>query len=240
MPYRVLLTRTEPGASRQADALLEVGLEPVKLPLLKIEPVACQAADEVPELAVVLSAHAVTHGASVIRGWGNRPRWLAVGKATARALGEVGIAAAHPARESSEGVLALQALEACRGQRVGILCGESPRPLLRQALVARGAHVSEYPVYRRLPLEPISDYHAHMTNLSAVVVSSVEGLRVFADLWNEFWNEHGGARSVLLCVKSKRIAELARELGFDKVRVSSRPTGGGLAHELAGWLRQTT
>ncbi len=232
---RVLLTRTEPGASRQAQALCEAGFEPVKLPLLDIEPVACQVPSETPDIAIALSAHAVTHGSELIAAWRNRPTWLAVGKATARSLAEAGIDTIHPSRASSEGLLALHALAGCRGCQVGILCGESPRALLREVLTAKGAHVTEYPVYRRLPLERNSDYHAHFANLSAVVVSSVEGLQIFTEMWNTYRD----AAPVVLCVNSERVAMRARELGFDDVRIAPEPTGRGLARALAGWLRRT-
>ena len=232
--HRVLLTRTEPGATRQADALSAAGLQPVKLPLLKIEPVPCEVPGEIPDVVIVLSAHAVAHGANIIEAWGDGANWLAVGKATARALAEVGIHAISPARESSEGILASEALAALQDRRVGVVCGESPRPLLRETLIDRGAHLIECPVYRRLPVRRNSDYHAHLANLSAVVLSSAEGLRVFADLWNDFCRE----KSVMLCVKSERIADLARRLGFKDVRTSTGTTGMALAHELAGWILQ--
>ncbi len=232
MLHRVLVTRTEPGATRQAEALREAGLEAVKLPLLEIEQVPCPVPSAVPEIAIALSAHAVTRGGEFITAWGTGPTWLAVGKATARVLAQAGIEAEHPARESSEGLLAVRALADCQGRSVGILCGEHPRPLLRKALVAKKAHVTEYPVYRRLPLARNSDYHAHFANLSAVVVSSIEGLQVFAELWDR----HSDAESILVCVNSDRAAVRARALGFDDVRTALAPTGAGLAQEVCGWL----
>jgi len=231
--HRVLVTRTEPGATRQAEALREAGLAAVKLPLLEIEPVPCRAPREVPEIAIVLSAHAVTHGAEFIAAWGNEPTWFAVGKATARVLAQAGIEAEHPRRESSEGLMALKALADCQGRRVAILCGKHPRALVHESLTARKAHVTEYPVYRRLSLVRNSDYHAHFAHLSAVVVSSIEGLQVFAELWNR----HSDAQSILLCVNSDRAAARARELGFDDVRTARAPSGAGLAQEIRGWLR---
>ena len=211
---------------------MAVGLAPVKLPVLTIEPVPCEVDEDVPDVAVVLSAHAVAHGGNVLSAWGSGPEWLAVGKATARALSEVGVHARRPARSSSEGLLALDVFEACEGLHVGILCGESPRPLLAEALTGRGALVSEYPVYRRLPLKPKSDYHAQLSSVSAVVVSSVDGLQAFHDLWNEA----RGADSVMLCVNAERIADKAHQLGFTDVRVSAAANGAGLGQELVKWL----
>lgn len=231
-PFRVLVTRTEPGVSRQAHALLAKGLQPVKLPLIEIEPVAFVLAKDVPEVAIALSAHAALHGAEAIRKWGDRPQWLAVGKATARALEAKGIQAAHPEEESSEGLLATPELTDCAQKTIAILCGASPRPLLGDTLRARGADVSEYYVYRRLPVKRISDYHEHFLGVSAVMVSSVEGLHAFA----EIWRAGRGASSVMLCVNSIRAARAARLLGFDNLRLSRTQSPGQLADSVFEWL----
>ena len=231
-PFRVLVTRTEPGASRQANALLANGLQPVKLPLIEIEPVTFALGEGAPELVIVLSVHAVRHGAEAIRSWGDVPSWLAVGKATARALEEMGIHAIVPERESSEGLLDLPELDRCADKQIAILCGESPRPLLRETLQERGAGVSEYHVYRRLPVKDISDYHEHLSELSAVIVSSVEGLHAFADLWKT----RQGSNSVMLCAGSARIAQAAVSRGFDNIRLLETQSGVGLADALVDWL----
>ncbi len=231
-PFRVLVTRTEPGASRQARALLEKGLRPVKLPLIKIEPVAFTLEEDLPEVVVALSAHAVQHGAEAIRTWEDVPLWIAVGKATARALEVLGVHAIQPERESSEGLLDMPELGRCAKKRIAILCGESPRPLLRENLQERGAEVSEYHVYRRLPVKDISDYHEHLSELSAVIVSSVEGVLAFADLWNT----RQGSNSVMLCAGSVRIARAAASRGFNNLRLLNTQSGTGLAESLVDWL----
>ena len=231
-PLRVLVTRTEPGASRQANALLAKGLQPVKLPMIEIEPVTFALGKDLPEVVIVLSVHAVRHGAEAIQSWGDAHLWLAVGKATARALEEMGIHATVPERESSEGLLDMPELGQCADKQIAILCGESPRPLLRETLQERGVDVSEYQVYRRLPVKDISDYHEHLSELSAVIVSSVEGLHAFADLWKT----HQGLSSVMLCVGSTRIARAAVSRGFKNLRLLETQSGVGLADALADWL----
>lgn len=229
---RVLVTRTEPGASRQADALAAKGLQPVKLPLMEIEPVTCLLGRDLPEVVVVLSAHAVRHGADAIACWGQARVWLAVGKATARALEEMGVHAIWPDRESSEGLLEIPELVRCAGRKVAILCGESPRPLLKATLQERGAEVAEYHVYRRLPVKGISDYHKRLCDVSAVMVSSVEGLHAFADLWTTC----GGPKSVMLCVGSARIARAGVSRGFENLRLLEAQTGTGIGDALLDWL----
>lgn len=231
-PIRILVTRTEPGASQQASALSEKGLQPVKLPLIEIEPVPFVLREDIPEVVIVLSAHAVWHGAEAIRRWGDAPQWLAVGAATASALEGMGIHATLPETESSEGLLETPELNHCAGRKVAILCGEAPRPLLQKTLRGRGAEVAEYFVYRRLPVKDFSDYHEHLSDVSAVIVSSVEGLQAFAKLWNS----QQGSKSVMLCAGSIRIARAAVSCGFENLRLLKTQSGAALADALLEWL----
>ena len=235
-PFRILVTRTEPGASRQANALRARGLQPVKLPLIETEPVIFSLGKGVPELVVVLSAHAVEHGAEAIRRWGQAPTWLAIGETTAHALEGTGIQATRPNQESSEGLLETRELVHCQGRKIAILSGVSPRPLLREVLEKRGAEVAEYPVYRRLPVKDISDYHEHLSDVSAVIVSSVEGLHAFADVWRM----RRGSNAVMLCVNSTRAARVAARLGFENLRISSTQSAARLADAVRQWLADPT
>ena len=231
----VLVTRTEPGASRQSEALRSLGLEAIKLPMIAIEPVPCDLGREVPDLVIVLSAHAVLHGRKAIDAWGGSATWLAVGSATANALKALNIEAAQPRLEASEGLLALVQLRECAGRRVAVLCGESPRPLLKETLSQRGAEVLEYPVYRRVPLTHVSDYHGHLLEasaVSAVIVSSVEGLRAFDGLWCSLQ----GPRSVLLCVNSQRAEQVAMQIGYSNLRRLTSQSPAAVAQNLADWL----
>ncbi len=232
--HRVLLTRSEPGASRQARALAAYGLQPVKMPLIRIEPVAFALGDSMPDMVIVLSAHAVRHGARAITRWGQAADWFAVGEATARALRCHGIQAVCPERASSEGLLELAALRSPANRSVAILCGRSPRPLLERVLIARGAQVSEYQVYERLPVDGGSGYHAQLkaTEVHAVVVSSVAGVCAFSRLWKVC----GGSPAVMLCVNSTRAAEAAAGLGFTNLRILESQSDTALGRALLDWV----
>lgn len=77
---------------------------------------------------------------------------LAPGCGTLRALQRVGLAQAQaPAREDSEGLLALPVLQNMRGQRIGIIGAGGGRGLLQHEFGARGAKVLHAHVYQRLP-----------------------------------------------------------------------------------------
>ncbi|MCL6619133.1 uroporphyrinogen-III synthase [Thermomonas hydrothermalis] len=76
--------------------------------------------------------------------------WLAVGSSTRRALQRHGIAASAPTRMDSEGLLALPALAAVAGQRIGLITAPGGRDLLAPTLTARGAQVLRAEVYARV------------------------------------------------------------------------------------------
>lgn len=232
--HQVLVTRSEPGASQQATALRAEGLQPITLPLIEITPLSCDPCGATPEIAIVLSAHAVHHGKHLVSAWGTKTNWLAVGSATASALSSQGIDATSPDESSSEGLLALTQLRECVGTRISILCGESPRPLLKKMLTQRGACVSEYPVYKRTPLTEFAHYHDQVREARAAIVFSLEGLDVFAALWKAA----SGTKSVMLCVNSRRAQCRALQLGFDTLRLLSSQSHEVVAREVANWLSQ--
>jgi len=74
----------------------------------------------------------------------------AIGAATARALARHGIRdALHPARQDSEGLLALPQLQSLRGKRVALIGAPGGRELLAQTLRERRARVTPVHVYAR-------------------------------------------------------------------------------------------
>ena len=80
---------------------------------------------------------------------------LAVGDGTRRALRRAGIAADSPQRMDSEGMLAMPALHAVAGRRIGLVSGDGGRDLLAPALRLRGAEVRRADVYARcVPTAP--------------------------------------------------------------------------------------
>lgn len=234
-PHKVLVTRSEPGASQQANALRAEGLQPITMPLIEIVPLTCEPRGAIPEIAIALSPHAVRHGTLAISTWRNTTKWLAVGSATADALKSQRIDAAYPDESSSEGLLALPQLQECDAKRISVLCGESPRPLLKEALTQRGARVSECPVYKRVGLTGFSRQHDRAREASAVILFSLEGLQVFAELWKAV----AGASSVMLCVNSRRAQSGASRLGFDTLRLLSSQSHQVVAKEVANWLSQS-
>lgn len=149
-------------------------------------------------------------------------RIAAVGKATARALEEVGLDPTLVPESSydSEGLLALPALQDVKGWRVLIVRGNGGREHLRETLEARGASVEYLEVYRRrLPRRNPANLIANWDRLVDVVtVTSVQALENLFTLLGEAGAVH--LRQTPLVVASQRIAARAAEMGCEQVLVS--------------------
>ena len=206
---RIWVTRTEPGASRLAEALEAAGHEAWLRPVLRIEQVPTRPPDGAFDLTVFLSEHAV-HGA-LANGWVTTPA-LAIGPGTQAALAGYGIPATVPNAASSEGIAEFLARDP--PARVLLAAGEGGRDVLAGLLGERGSTVAEWDLYRRLPVrEPLPP----LVRIHAIVAGSTGGLRVAADLW--FASGHSAATP--LVAPSVRIGDAARALGFEHVFVSS-------------------
>lgn len=145
-----------------------------------------------------------------------RARVAAVGRATARALDELGLTVdATPADVSdSEGLLATPELAEVRGRRMLILKGAGGRDKLQQSLSARGAEVTLGEVYRRRIATPGHDAHERLAQACAadapvIAVTSVDVLDSLLELVPHA--RHPRLRYAALLVPGERVAAAARE-----------------------------
>ena len=158
----IVITRPLPAARVLAAGLEREGATPYVLPALAIEPIP----PDTPSrdaleglgratLAIFVSANAVAQGLPLARRqgpWPGNVRVAAIGDTTAAALREAGIAdvLSPGARQDSEGLLALAALQDVAGREVVIFRGVGGREHLRATLEARGATVRYVECYRRV------------------------------------------------------------------------------------------
>ncbi|HRN62458.1 MAG TPA: uroporphyrinogen-III synthase [Luteimonas sp.] len=150
-------------------------------------------------------------------------RWLAVGAGTAAALRRAGVAEViAPSRMDSEGLLSLPALQQVRGTRIALVTAPGGRNLIAPTLAARGARVQRTEVYARVPVPPSPQALARLRALDApawLALSSGEALQhVLATLPPDLLPRLRQAR---VLAASERLAQLAREAGFDDVRVAA-------------------
>ncbi len=224
---KVLITRSEPGASALGHFLQQHGVEVICAPLVKIVDVvpanilqlgaqatALPAAPATnPDVAIFLSAHASRR--FVEEGWLHRIKassCLAVGAASAGLLREHGLVVEVPEQNTTEGLLEMAALkQLTRHHSVWLLAGVGGRATLAQTLITqRGCAVVKFELYQRVSLDlPAIDTDA----VSAVVVSSEGSLEVLSRQWR-------GSKQVPVVVPSARLAASARVLGFQQVQAS--------------------
>jgi uroporphyrinogen-III synthase len=224
---KVLVTRSEPGASDLADALQAAGYAALVCPVIDIrsndDPGLLTIVRRLDQFDIVIfvSGHAVRFGMDLIdRAWSSRPSptWIAVGEATARMLAQRGVAALTPATETSEGILTLPQLSSVVGLRVLICAGSEGRSLLADELTRRGATVERLELYRResVTVERTAECRIASEPIGAVVVASGDGARSFAAVWETM----NGDRRVVVVAPSQRVAAELKGLGFQRVVVA--------------------
>ena len=222
MTLRIWLSRSQPGADRQARELESGGYDVWVAPVLKIEPTGAAAPSGQQDIVIFLSEHAVTHCLSLEFCQGARV--LAVGGGTAAALAECGVRVdAVPPQASSEGLLILEDLLDVDGRTILVVAGADGRRLLMDELTARGGRVSVLNPYRR-----VAAFSSRIPTdqIDAILAASGDGFAAVARLWFD----SGGLPDVPVLVPSERVARQGDELGFSRViRCAGASTSAWLA-----------
>lgn len=224
----VVLTRPVGQATAWARSVRNNGGRPVLLPGLSLHRVSDEALAReallqalAADVLLFTSPAAVRHAAALapLR---TDAYVCSVGPGTARALHRHGVATvAVPARQDSEGVLALPGLQALSDLNVALVGAAGGRGLLRQALTQRAHHFVEVHVYRRGAARLSSKHIAAVRALDAddiVLLSSGEALdNLHAGLPADAWQRLQACR---LVVSSERLRELAAAAGFRRIAVA--------------------
>lgn len=237
---RVLVTRPSHQSAGQIDYLRRLGADPVPLPLLEILPTQPEDGAEYQQCkrcildldlyagVIFVSPNAARIGADWIdQYWPQLPlgvRWIGIGQQTCEALETFGFDAWHAEGGfDSETLLADPSMQAVAEQRFLILRAEGGRDLLADTLRERGARVDYAHIYRRSCPRLADDLiqsTIYAQPLSAILITSGQALRNLLAL-----SGHGSAAltGIRIIVPSARLAELARSLGFTRIRVAQGP-----------------
>ena len=250
---RGLVTRPEGSAQALIAGLNRLGFTVTHLPMLALEPI-----DPLPpaerqrildldlyQHLVFISANAARFGLAAIDDcWAQYPtgqQCWAVGESTARTLEAVGLAVNRPEHDmSSEGLLALEGLQAVAGDKVLIIKGEGGRDTLRRQLQARGAMVHTLSCYRRVaPDYRDSDVLRHLCEEppGLVLISSGEGLGNLSRLLQP--RENTNLASIALIVPSARVAEEAAQLGWRCVSCADNAADASMLDAAERWARRS-
>ena len=223
---RVLVTRPAGQAQGLCTLIEASGGKAVQLPAIEIVP----PGDTTPlantvdsldqfDLAVFISINAVNYGLDFIlqqRAWPEGILIAAVGPTSNVAVEQHGLQVdLVPEHEfSSEGLLALDALQNMRGKRVVIFRGNGGRKTLCDTLMARGADVEYVEVYQRVcPRESDELLQLLKQNeLDVITATSNETLQNLFDMAGPVGQPL--LVRIPLVLASNRQAELAARLGF--------------------------
>ena len=237
----IVVTRPARQAAGLAREIAALGGKPLVFPAIVILPPAdTRSLREVQrelaryDIAVFASANAVEYGVEDPAAWPKHLLVLAPGPGTATALAAVGMGSVRipTTTMDSEGLLALPELANVAGKRVVVFRGETGRELLKSALEARGASVTQVESYRRARPEGgasglIEAWREE--RIDAVTLTSSEGLD---NLW-AILDEEGrrGLAATPAFVPHPRIAERAKALGLRETIVTP-PADAGLVAAL--------
>ena len=239
-----MVTRPVRQSAGILQAIENSGAHPVPFPLLKLEslPIDQAAKQKVMNLdsydqVIFISGPAVQFGMAWIENyWPQLPvaiTWFAVGKATANKLRDYNVDVLSPARENSEGLLALEGLQRVEAKKVLIVRGAEGREKLADTLRARGAEVHYLDTYKR-EREPWTSDQLHKLldkhSVEIIMITSGAALHHLADLM-----QTEAARSqIVLILPSDRLVERAGTLGFPHCHIANGADDDSMLDALAG------
>ena len=242
----ILVTRPSPAGEELVSRLRAQGKVAWSLPLIEFSPgrelsmlpdlLASLSQDD---LLFALSQHAVWHAAAALRQhhivW-PRVQAFAIGRTTALALHTAsGLSVNYPRdREISEVLLQLPELQNVAGKRAILLRGNGGRELIGETLAKRGAKVTFCECYQRSAKHYDGAEEAmrwQSRGVTTVVVTSGEMLQQLWSLIPQWYREHWLLRCRLLVV-SERLAHLARELGWQDIKVADNADNDALLRAL--------
>lgn len=246
---RVLVTRPVGQAGDLCVAVEAVGCTVYNQPLLELQALPRLLPAQRQQLVdldlyrhvIFVSGNAVNFGMACIEDyWPQLPtglNWYAIGDGTAALLDGFGIEAITPGTTmTSEGLLAVPALQAVTDHRILIVKGEGGRATLREELIRRGARVDELACYRRTcPKLAPGELGARIFRwrIQLVMISSGEGFANMQALLSP--GETTKFTGVCLIVPSERVAHMAQEAGYDKVVTAENASDAAMIRALEEW-----
>ncbi len=252
----VMVTRPAHQAEPLCKLIEAAGGRPYRFPLLEIHP------PETPlhelqnqlerlnefDIAIFISPNAVERAIRLIRKHGNLPEQLklvTVGQGSAKMLTHLlgrkpDICAPPPF--NSEALLTNTGMQNLSERNIIIFRGNGGRELLAETLRSRGAKVEYCEVYRRAcpEIEPAILTQAwEQGEIELITITSGEGLHNLVHLAGSV-NRHWLFQTPLVLV-NRRLAALARELGFNQQLLITNEAGDNAMIDTIGmWVTQQT
>ncbi len=226
---RVLVTRPEPGASATAQRLVEMGHEPVVLPLSDIKPLPIAPLDISGfGLVVLTSANAVRHAPGELLAVVSHLPVYAVGTATAEAARQAGFAVVSDVDADAEALVRLIYQEASSGQRALYLAGRVRAADIGSMLATAGITTQTVDVYDAVAMTPAdADLAVLERPIDAVLVYSAGAANALNQLRERPEIRRALAGSIACCI-SQRIADMLLPPLDAEIRVAKTPNESGM------------
>jgi len=223
------------------------GWQAIRFPVIDIQPRLLSTRDEerIQHIAqyqfiFFVSANAVNFALQLFNGKIHKSirkvSCIAVGKATYKALSDAGIRnVLLPGQGTdTEAMLAMPQLQNLNKCSCLIIRGEGGRELLADSLRERGATVEYLEVYKRV--SPCNDTRQIKTylldkSLSAVVIYSGDALRNLVRMFDK-QDIKQNLLNVSLVVISKRVYEIAKNIGFTKIIIADHASDSAMINAL--------
>lgn len=224
--HTVIVTRSEPGASRTADALREDGFTPILSPLFRLEP-----ADPFPTLDLGNITDLVFTSATGVRVFADHCTerdlhvW-AVGGTTANTAREAGFTSVTAGASDAAGLLELIASDAEPESKLLHLANALAGPGFSNELTRRGVECRYVPIYRPHDADALSE-GAESALASAepctVLFHSSHAAEVFQGLAEGVSLAPHSAIAI-----SQAVADSLCGLDFGRVVIAAQPSERGL------------
>ncbi|VAX13857.1 Uroporphyrinogen-III synthase [hydrothermal vent metagenome] len=247
---KVMITRPEHQAGTLQQLVTQAGGVPFVYPLLSIQPATeLQSLASILnhldhyQLAIFVSPNAVMFGMELIHAHGGLPldmRTATVGQGSAqmfRQLSGFDVDYCPETDFSSEGLLALPALQAVCGQRILIFRGQSGRGKLAESLRERGAQVHYMPVYQRQPAKCDARQLGDAIQQKKIDIISLTSSDALDHLFSLVEKERLTAMPFV--VINSRLARCLQDQGVTgEIIVSPQASDAGILETLQQWRNQ--
>lgn len=227
----VLNTRPVGQESRLTDALTQLGIEVMQLPLLEItathhwkkRPLSLENFD----YAIFTSANAVVHffeGINSSIQWPQKALLFAIGQGTAEALSKYHLTPHFlPKEANSESMLELPHLKSVSGKKILLIKGVGGRQHLFKILRSRGALLQTCVVYRRrCPKAAASQFQLlwQTNTIDIILLTSATACRYLLKLIEQD-KQREWLKQKTIVVISKRIAQTLKTVAVKQLIVTS-------------------
>lgn len=241
---RILITRPQQQAFNLIQLIKQHGGQAIPFPTLEILPIentntVKQQLENLKtyQWLIFVSANAVNFAVAANNGKIDsfkQPKIATVGKATAKALQDIGLTVdlVPETGFNSEALLAMQAFQQVQNQQILIVRGAGGRETLANELKKRGATVEYCEVYQRqipvIDTLPVVDL-LKKQQLNYITITSAEALQNLLLMLEPYKYL---LVNVALIVISERIKQIAQASGFKKIVVSSSPDDAAILNTM--------